>query len=624
MNFLEKKNKLLTSTTELIEILDNPKFEGYSNTVKNSVESFNDEIQKELIFKVLCLGEFNAGKSTFLNNFFLEENILPTGVIPTTAKITTIKYGEKKELTIVDEKNETHSYQDNISDILKSSISVNGYDLESTKEVLLTIPSNVLKDGVVIVDTAGLNDSDTERSSMTLNFVEEADAVIFLLRAGQPWSESEKDFLEEKIFIKKDLNKIFFVINYWDTLETEDERNEVLTRISEEINKSLSKLEASDGISKKLELFTISAKTGENFDKLKTELFKYLEQTKEEEILNQKVVTLNTRLFESIKFLENQKEQVTNEDLNLNNEKEKIFNELKEFNSQKEEFEYKVTKKLDSAYENFLENIEQESATLKGNMIKELDEKISKNNDVKIIKNIIETALKKSQRKSEDNFRKISIKFKKDLNDILSDEKTTLNLRTSKLMDDKLLFNKEDQEIILDKRNEIPEDFVALAGLGALGGTGILGYGLATAATTTANQGMLAAAWAFFFGGVTTTAGISATALATGGLAVLALAAIPTYIYLKEKSIKDYQKEIDGIVGDIDAKFEENMSNLVKSLVEQKEKTIELILKNINNDIIESYENKIKEYENMQEIKSNPEKTKELDNLINKLNLLKV
>ena len=66
------------------------------------------------------------------------------------------------------------------------------------------------------------------------------------------------------------------------------------------------------------------------------------------------------------------------------------------------------------------------------------------------------------------------------------------------------------------------------------------------------------------------------------------------------------------------------MSNLVKSLEEQKEKTIELILKNINNDIIESYENKIKEYENMQEIKSNPEKTKELDNLINKLNLLKV
>ena len=70
MNFLEKKNKLLTSTTELIKILDNPKFEGYSNTVKNSVERFNDEIQKELLFKVLCLGEFNAGKSTFLNNFF--------------------------------------------------------------------------------------------------------------------------------------------------------------------------------------------------------------------------------------------------------------------------------------------------------------------------------------------------------------------------------------------------------------------------------------------------------------------------------------------------------------------------------------------------------------------------
>lgn len=624
MNFLEKKNKLLTSTNEFIEILDNPNFVGYSNTVKNSVERFNDEIQKELIFKVLCLGEFNAGKSTFLNNFFLEENILPTGVIPTTSKITTIKYGEKKELTIVDEGDETHSYQDNISDILKNSVAKEGLDLSSTKEVFLTIPSNVLKDGVVVVDTAGLNDSEKERSLLTINYVEQADAVIFLLRAGMPWSESEKDFLEEKIFTKKDLNKIFFVINYWDILETKDEKDKVLTYISEQINKSLSKLEASDGISKKLELFTISAKTGENFDKLKTELFKYLEQTKSQEILNQKAITLNARLSESIDFLKKQKEQIIDENINLKNEKDKIFNESKEFKSQKKEFEYKVTKRLDSVYENFLENIEQESATLKRNMIEELDRKISKNNDVKIIKNIIETALKKSQRKSEDNFRKISNKFKKDLNDILFDEKTTLNLRTSKLMDDKLLFNKEDQEIILDKRNKIPEDFVALAGTGALGGSISLGYGLATAATTTVNPGAWATISAWWAGGATTTAGISATALATGGLAVLALVAIPTYIYLKEKSIKDYQKEIDSIVEDIEEKFEENMSNLVKSLEEQKEKTIELILKNINNDIIESYENKIKEYENMQEIKSNPEKTKELDNLINKLNLLKV
>ena len=191
-------------------------------------------------------------------------------------------------------------------------------------------------------------------------------------------------------------------------------------------------------------------------------------------------------------------------------------------------------------------------------------------------------------------------------------------------MDIELLFNKKDNEISLDKRSEIPEKIVALAGTGALGGAGFLGYGLATAATTTANPGAWAAICAWWVGGVTTTAGISATALATGGLTVLALAAIPTYIYLKEKSIKDYQKEIDSIVEDIEEKFEENMSNLVKSLEEQKEKTIELILKNINNDIIESYENKIKEYENMQEIKSNPEKTKELDNLINKLNLLKV
>lgn len=619
MNFLERKNKLLNSTKELLEILDNPKFEGYSSSVKNSVERFNDEIQKELVFKVLCLGEFNAGKSTFLNNFFLEENILPTGGIPTTAKITTIKYGEKKELTILDDKNETHSYQDNITDILKSSVAVNGFDLNSTKEVLLSTPSNILKDGIVVVDTAGLNDPEKDRSLITINYVEQADAVIFLLRAGMPWSESEKDFIEEKIFIKKDLNKIFFVINYWDILETEDEKNEVLTYISEQINKSLSKLEASDGISKKLELFTISAKTGENFEILKEKLFHYLEQTKSQEILNQKIITLNTRLSESIDFLENQKKQITDEDLNFKNEKEKIFNELKEFKSKKEQFEYRISKKIGTAYENFLEDLEQESSNLKRNMVDELDRKIDRNKDVKLINKIIETALKKSQRKSEDNFRKISNKFKKELNDILFNEKTTLNLRTSKLMDNELLFNKEDNESTLNKRNEIPEDFVALAGFGALGGAGFIGYGLLTT-----SPGWLASIWTGTVGTAVTAPIIAPTIIATGGLAVLALAAVPTYVYLKQKSIKDYQNRIDNIVDDIEEKFEENISNLVKSLEEQKEKTIEVILKNIDNDILQAYEDKMKGYTNMQDIKDNPEKIKEVDNLINKLNLLKV
>lgn len=287
-------------------------------------------------------------------------------------------------------------------------------------------------------------------------------------------------------------------------------------------------------------------------------------------------------------------------------------------------FEHKVTKKLDSAYENFLEDIERESGNLKRKMIEELDKKISKNQEDNSINKIIETALKKSQRKSEDNFRKMSNKFKKELNDILFDEKTTLNLRTSKLMDDKLLFNKENQEIILDKRNEIPENIVALGGVGALGGAGYLGYGLLTTATTTTTNGIIATAWTTFAGGTTTAAATSGVVLATGGLALLALATIPTYIYFKEKSIEAHQNKIDNIVEDIEEKFEENISSLIKYLEEQKETTIELILKNIDNDIVESYEEKLKEYKNMQDMKDNPIKINEMGNLINKLHSLKV
>ncbi len=257
-------------------------------------------------------------------------------------------------------------------------------------------------------------------------------------------------------------------------------------------------------------------------------------------------------------------------------------------------------------------------------MIEELDRKISKKKDVKSINEDIKIALKKSQRKSDDNFRKISNKFKQELNDILFDDKTTLNLRTSKLMNDELLFNKEDSEITLNKRNDIPEDFVAIAGAGAFVGSCYFGTGLLTATTTTTTQGAGTSLLAWAAGSTTTTAGASTAVLATGGLAVLALITVPTYIYIRNKSIEKLQEKIESILSEIEEKFEENTSEFIRVLEEQKEKTIELILKNIDNDILQAYEDKMKGYTNMQDIRDNPEKIKELDNLINKLNLLKV
>ena len=48
---------------------------------------------QELFFLVVIIGEFNAGKSTFVNAL-LGDDLLPTGITPTTELIELIRYNE--------------------------------------------------------------------------------------------------------------------------------------------------------------------------------------------------------------------------------------------------------------------------------------------------------------------------------------------------------------------------------------------------------------------------------------------------------------------------------------------------------------------------------------------------
>ena len=52
---------------------------------------------QEMFFLVVVIGEFNAGKSTFVNSL-LGTEVLPMGITPTTEVIELIRYSETPEL----------------------------------------------------------------------------------------------------------------------------------------------------------------------------------------------------------------------------------------------------------------------------------------------------------------------------------------------------------------------------------------------------------------------------------------------------------------------------------------------------------------------------------------------
>ncbi len=63
-------------------------------TDPNDQETLRDSIQQlEEIFLLVVVGEFNAGKSAFINAL-LGQKLLKEGVTPTTTQINVLHYGE--------------------------------------------------------------------------------------------------------------------------------------------------------------------------------------------------------------------------------------------------------------------------------------------------------------------------------------------------------------------------------------------------------------------------------------------------------------------------------------------------------------------------------------------------
>ena len=96
-------------------------------------------------------------------------------------------------------------------------------------------PAQLLKERILLVDTPGVNDLSLQRADITYSYIPRADAVLFLLDAGQILKESERVFLQEKL-LKASRDKIIFVITKWDILNTE-ERAEAFAYAKDQLSK---------------------------------------------------------------------------------------------------------------------------------------------------------------------------------------------------------------------------------------------------------------------------------------------------------------------------------------------------------------------------------------------------
>lgn len=176
-------------------------------------------------FHLVVVGEFNHGKSTFVNAL-LGQAALPIGVTPTTAVIHHIVWAESPSAKVVLASGQEQPLP---FDDVKSFATGGARSGEPVSYVEVGFPADLLRERIVLVDTPGVNDLSLTRAEITYGYIPRSDAVLFVLDAGQPVKESERQFLEQQL-IGKSREKIFFVVAKSD-IWSPDERAEALTYV---------------------------------------------------------------------------------------------------------------------------------------------------------------------------------------------------------------------------------------------------------------------------------------------------------------------------------------------------------------------------------------------------------
>lgn len=236
------------------------------------------------VLTIGVIGQMKCGKSTFLNSFVFEDEILPSATTPMTAALSVITYGEDKKIVaefynedewaemkvqaardlgevagnslleskikaakeLVEKSSRLGSSistylakgkQDDSFDNLIEYVGADGKFVAITKSVTIFYPKEYLK-GVEIVDTPGFNDPIVSREERTNEFLKKADVVIMMLYAGRPFDASDRGIIFKNVR-QCGIGKVIIGINKYDIpYENGETEKDIKDYVRDEIKKA--------------------------------------------------------------------------------------------------------------------------------------------------------------------------------------------------------------------------------------------------------------------------------------------------------------------------------------------------------------------------------------------------
>ena len=196
------------------------------------IERLNEKLEN-MHFQVAVVGEFKRGKTSFINAL-LRKQILPADVVPATATINRITYGNEPASYIhwnngrPVEKIEIDQLADYITKLTDSS----AMQARNIKEAVVRYPCRFCENNVDLIDTPGMNDDDA-MNNVTIRQLSDIDLAIVTLDPNTPVSNTEARFIAQLVESDQ-ICQIVFVVSRMDTV-FEAHRERLLKLIDERL-----------------------------------------------------------------------------------------------------------------------------------------------------------------------------------------------------------------------------------------------------------------------------------------------------------------------------------------------------------------------------------------------------
>jgi predicted GTPase len=177
--------------------------------VENSLKLFEviQKYKQEQLMLAFC-GHFSAGKSTMMNHLY-KAQLLPTSPIPTSANVVKIERGSDRVVVTI-KSGEQYEYDGAYSAEELKQICKDGDEVIGVHIYRNDAP---IPDGVMLVDTPGIDSTDDAHQLATESTLHLADVIFYMMDYNHVQSEVNLQFVKE---LKQRNKTVYLVVNQID------------------------------------------------------------------------------------------------------------------------------------------------------------------------------------------------------------------------------------------------------------------------------------------------------------------------------------------------------------------------------------------------------------------------